>query len=108
MRAARGAGEPAAVERAVAEHDDLVVALCARGGRQVRRGCARQNDCHELHGVAVHAMPDGHTLKSRRAITITGSAPIKIEGGMLPLSGQMPRGLAAAVHRFLAAEPKWT
>ena len=53
-------------------------------------------------------MPDGHALKSRRAITITGNALIEIEGGMVPLSHQMPQGFAAAVHRFLAAEPKWT
>ncbi|MGB7101569.1 MAG: hypothetical protein WBD95_22730 [Xanthobacteraceae bacterium] len=53
-------------------------------------------------------MPDGHALKSRRAITITGSALIEIEGRMVSLLHHTPQGFAAPVHRFLAAEPKWT
>ena len=27
---------------------------------------------------------------------------------MVPLPDQMPEAFAAAVHRFLAAQPKWT
>ena len=38
---------------------------------------------------------------------IAGSIVVEIANGMVPLPDQMPEEFAAAVHRFLAAQPAW-
>jgi len=58
--------------------------------------------------IAPTADPHAHPHAPKVASAIAGSTIIEIEGGMVPLPDQLPDAFAAAVHRFLAAEPKWT
>ena len=57
--------------------------------------------------IAPTADPHAYPHAPKVAAAIAGSTLIEIEGGMVPLPDQMPEAFAAAVHRFLAAQPKW-
>ena len=57
--------------------------------------------------IAPTADPHAYPHAPKVAAAIAGSMLIEIEGGMVPLPDQMPEKFAAAVHRFLAAQPKW-
>jgi pimeloyl-ACP methyl ester carboxylesterase len=57
--------------------------------------------------IAPTADPHAYPHAPKVAAAIAGSALVEIEGGTVPLPDQMPEAFAAAIHRFLAAQPKW-
>jgi pimeloyl-ACP methyl ester carboxylesterase len=57
--------------------------------------------------IAPKADPHAYPHAPKVAAAIAGSIAVEIENGMVPLPDQMPDEFAAAVHRFLAAQPTW-
>jgi pimeloyl-ACP methyl ester carboxylesterase len=57
--------------------------------------------------IAPTADPHAYPHAGKVAAAIAGSVLVEIENGMVPLPDQLPEEFAAAVHRFLAAQPVW-
>ena len=57
--------------------------------------------------IAPTADPHAYPHAPKVAAAIAGSVVVEIENGMVPLPDQMPEEFAAAVERFLAAQPAW-
>jgi pimeloyl-ACP methyl ester carboxylesterase len=57
--------------------------------------------------IAPTADPHAYPHAPKVAAAIAGSVVVEIENGMVPLPDQMPEAFAAAVQRFLAAQPAW-
>jgi pimeloyl-ACP methyl ester carboxylesterase len=55
--------------------------------------------------IAPTADPHAYPHARKVAAAIAGSVVVEIANGMVPLPDQMPEEFAAAVHRFLAAQP---
>jgi pimeloyl-ACP methyl ester carboxylesterase len=58
--------------------------------------------------IAPTADPHAYPHAGKVAAAIAGSAVVEIANGMVPLPDQLPVEFSAAVHHFLAAQPRWT